>query len=157
MHSESIPTTNRTEVTAELELLEEPYREEFKLVGTDRETAARGAKVLQDRIDVGVWARSLGNMRAVMIEEGAIHPIDQWLWRIAALGDQCPFDHGQHASSDHAARVVVVQRGKPSPVRTRLSVEMRSGAVSINVPSRSKTIVSMAQCYKAGVLRQFVH
>src|SRR5579863_1472614 len=34
--------------------------------------------------------------------------------------------------------------GKPSCARMRLSVEMRSGAVSIKVPSRSKTMVSMS-------------
>jgi hypothetical protein len=44
-----------------------------------------------------------------MIDEGAKHSIDLWLWRIAALGRQRAFDHAQNAAANHSACVVVIQ------------------------------------------------
>jgi len=78
-----------------------------------------------------------------MIDEGAKHPIDPRLWRIAAFGDQRPFDHAQYAASNHPARVVVSECRQAFARQDKIERGMRSGAVSINVPSRSKTIMSM--------------
>ena len=78
---------------AKLELLEQAYRKKFELVGADREAIAHGAEVLQNRIDMWEGARAFRDVRAVMIDESAKHPIDLRLWRMAALSAQCPFEH----------------------------------------------------------------
>jgi hypothetical protein len=66
--------------------------------------------------------------------------IDLRLWRIVAFGVQCPFDHAQYTASDHPTPVVVSYRRQAFARQDKIE---RRYEISINVPSRSKTMVSM--------------
>ena len=82
-------------------------------------------------------------MRAVMVDEDPKHAIELGGRHVSALGDESPLDHAARTAADHSPRSIGANRRQAFCGEDELSVEIRSGAESTSVPSRSKTMVRM--------------
>ena len=143
LYAERALAADRCEIAAEMQSIEQAHRKRFQLVGADREPASFTGELLEHAFEVRERARAVGNMRAVMVDEDAKHAIKLGARYVSALGDESPLDHAARTAADHSPRSIVANRRQAFCGEDELSVEIRSGAESTRVPSRSKTMVRM--------------
>src|SRR6516165_11958129 len=110
LRAESVLSADRREIAAEVQGIEEPYRQPFKLIGADREPKAVGRKPVKDVIELRERARMVGYMRGIMVDENAKNPIEVAGCWMPALGQQGAFDHAARAAPDQPPRIVLSDR-----------------------------------------------
>jgi hypothetical protein len=110
LYAERFLATDRREITAEIQSIEQAARKPFQLVGANREPASFVGKPLESAFEVRKRARAVGNMRAVMVDEDPKHAIKLGARHVSALGDQGAFDHSARAAANHSPRIVVGNR-----------------------------------------------
>jgi hypothetical protein len=110
LHAERVPATDRCEIAAEIQNIEQTPRKPFKLVGANCEAATFAGELLEHVFEVRKRARAVGNMRAIVVDEDPKHTIELGARYVSAFGDQSSLDHVARAAADHAPRIIIGNR-----------------------------------------------
>ena len=91
----------------ERQCVEEAHREPLELVGADRQPAAMRGERVQRGLEAGKWPRLIRDVRGVVVDEVAHHPVDLDHVERAALRFQPAHDQRPRAATDHVAGCII--------------------------------------------------
>ena len=107
LQPERVSAADGGEPLGERQCVEEAHRQPFELVGADRQPAATRGERVQRGLEPGKWPRLIRDVRGVVVDEVAHHPVDLDHVERAALRFQPAHDQRPRAATDHVAGCII--------------------------------------------------